>query len=119
MIPILFLVSIVSFFVMELPPGDFVTTRILQLIELKIEVTEEIIENIRHRYGLDLPVYERYWMWITNFMKGDLGYSLVLERPVREVLLSRFVLTAALSVTTMLFGWTVAFPIGIYSAVRP
>ena len=118
MIPILFLVSVVSFFVMELPPGDFVDSRIKQLVDMKVDVTEEVIANIRHRYGLDVPAYKRYWMWITNFVQGDLGYSLAWQMPVRDLLLSRFALTAVLSIATLLFTWAVAFPIGIYSAVK-
>lgn len=118
MIPILFLVSVVSFFVMELPPGDFVDSRIEQLIDMRVDVTEEVIANIRHRYGLDVPAYKRYWMWITNFVQGDLGYSLAWQMPVRDLLLSRFALTAMLSIVTLLFTWVVAFPIGIYSAVK-
>jgi len=118
MIPILFLVSVVSFFVMELPPGDFVDSRIKQLIDMKVDVTEAVIANIRHRYGLDVPAYKRYWMWITNFVQGDLGYSLAWQMPVRDLLLSRFALTAVLSIATLLFTWAVAFPIGIYSAVK-
>lgn len=119
MIPILIAVSIISFIVMELPPGDFVTSRMLQLIENRSDVTEEILENLRERYGLNKPAYVRYWLWITNFIKGDLGYSLAWQKPVRELLLSRFVLTATLSMITLLSTWVIAFPIGIYSAVRP
>lgn len=117
MIPILIAISVISFIVMELPPGDYVATRILSLAE-KGEYTQEAIENLRHRYGLDRPAYTRYWLWISKFVRGDLGYSLHWSTPVRELLASRFALTALISIVTLLFTWIVAFPIGIYSAVR-
>ena len=117
MIPTLAVISVIAFVVMELPPGDFVTTRIIEMMESR-EYSEEAVANLRHRYGLDRPVYVRYWMWATRFLRGDLGYSLAWNKPVREVLGSRFVLTAVLSLSSLLFIWVVAFPIGIYSAVR-
>ncbi len=118
MIPTFFLISIVAFMVIELPPGDFVTSRIMALMEDGDTMSLAEVENLRHIYGLDKPLYHRYWMWITKFVRGDLGYSLSWRRPVRELLASRFALTALLSLLSLLFTWTVAFPIGIYSAVR-
>ena len=118
MIPILIAVSVFSFIVMELPPGDFVTSRIMQMADRGGDVSLAGIENLRHRYGLDKPAYVRYWRWVSKFVRGDLGYSLYWDKPVREILASRFVLTALISILSLLFVWIVAFPIGIYSAVR-
>ncbi len=117
MIPTLAIISIIVFIVIELPPGDFVTTRIIQMVETG-QYSEEAVANLRHRYGLDRPVYSRYWMWITRFVKGDFGYSLSWNKPVRELLSSRFALTALISLLSLLFTWAMAFPISIYSAVR-
>ena len=117
MIPTLIIISIIAFIVIELPPGDFVTTRIKQMMELG-EYSEEALENLRHRYGLDRPMYQRYWIWISKFTRGDFGYSLSWNKPVRELLISRFALTALVSLLSLLFTWIVAFPIGIYSAVN-
>lgn len=117
MIPTLAVISVIAFVVMELPPGDFVSTRILQMTQSGT-YSEEAVTNLRHRYGLDRPVYVRYWMWITKFLRGDLGYSLSWNKPVGVLLRSRFALTALISLLSLLFTWTMAFPIGIYSAVR-
>ncbi len=117
MIPTLAAISVIAFVVMELPPGDFVSTRILQMTQSGT-YSEEAVANLRHRYGLDRPVYSRYWMWITRFVKGDFGYSLSWNKPVGVLLRSRFALTALISLLSLLFTWTMAFPIGIYSAVR-
>ncbi len=116
MIPTLALISVVSFFVMELPPGDFVTSRIAQMKQE--EISNEFIENLRHQYNLDRPVYVRYWIWISKFARGDFGYSLAWEMPVRELIASRFMFTALISILSLLFTWTLAFPIAIYSATH-
>ena len=117
MIPTLLLISVIAFGVIELPPGDFVTTRIGQLIE-EGNYSEEALQNLRHRYGLDRPVYFRYFRWLGRFVRGDLGYSLSWNKPVKELLLSRFALTTLVSLAALLFTWVVAFPIGIYSAIN-
>ena len=100
MVPTLFLISIVAYGVIELPPGDFVTTRIGQLIE-QGEYSEEALQNLRHRYGLDRPLYYRYFKWLGRFLRGDLGYSLSWNKPVQELLLARFVLTALVSLAVV------------------
>ncbi len=116
MIPTLFIISIISFIIIELPPGDIVTTRLAQMTRQK--VSQELIENLRHRYGLDRPVYVRYFIWISNFVRGDFGYSLYWNKPVKDLILSRFALTALISLLSLFFTWVMAFPIAIYSAVR-
>ena len=116
MIPTLVAISIISFIVIELPPGDFVTAQ-LRKMETQ-QISKETIENLRHRYGLDKPAYVRYLRWAGNFVQGDFGYSLSWNKPVRELLASRMVLTIVVSVSALLFTWAVAIPIGIYSAVR-
>ena len=117
MVPTLLLISVIAYGVIELPPGDFVTTRIGQLIE-QGEYSEEALQNLRARYGLDRPLYYRYFKWLSRFLIGDLGYSLSWNKPVRELLLARFVLTALVALLSLLFTWVVAFPIGIYSAIN-
>ena len=116
MIPTLVAISIISFIVIELPPGDFVTAQ-LRKMETQ-QISKETIDNLRHRYGLDKPAYVRYLRWAWNFVQGDFGYSLSWNKPVRELLASRMALTIVVSVSALLFTWAVAIPIGIYSAVR-
>ena len=85
---------------------------------MRMNETEEMIQNLRHRYGLDRPSYIRYWNWISRFVTGDFGYSLFWNRPVGELIGERFALTALIALLSLLFTWIMAFPIGVFSAVR-
>jgi peptide/nickel transport system permease protein len=76
------------------------------------------IEFLRQQYGLDRPLIEQYWLWLFGLLQGDLGYSFEFELPVADVIGVRFWFTAVLALSTTLFTYAVAFPIGIYSAVR-
>ncbi len=119
MIPTLFAISIVSFLIIQLPPGDFLTSYLAQLTSMGETVSEEVIEALRARYGLGSPVYVQYWTWITGIVtQGDFGMSLLWGRPVSELLWERVSLTVMVSASSVLFIWVVAIPIGIYSAVR-
>ena len=118
MVPTVILISIVSFMVIQLPPGDYLSTYISSLMEEGGGVDDAEIEMLRRRYGLDQPMVVRYVKWMANLLQGDWGQSLLFNRPVRQLIGSRIGLTFVISLTTMLFGWSLAFPIGIYSAVR-
>ncbi len=119
MIPTLFAISIVSFLIIQLPPGDFLTSYLAQLTSMGETVSEEVIEALRARYGLGSPVYVQYWTWITGIVtQGDFGMSLLWGRPVSDLLWDRVSLTVMVSASSVLFIWVVAIPIGIYSAVR-
>ncbi len=119
MVPTLFAISIVSFLIIQLPPGDFLTSYLAQLTSMGETVSEEVIEALRARYGLGSPVYVQYWTWITGIVtQGDFGMSLLWGRPVSELLWERVSLTVMVSASSVLFIWVVAIPIGIYSAVR-
>ena len=119
MIPTLFAISIVSFLIIQLPPGDFLTSYLAQLTSMGETVSEEVIEALRARYGLGSPVYVQYWTWMTGIItQGDFGMSLLWGRPVSELLWERVSLTVLVSASSVLFIWVVAIPIGIYSAVR-
>ena len=118
MIPTVFLISVLTFFVIELPPGDFVSRYVEQIEQRGDLVDPAVLEAMRERYGLDESTLFRYLRWIGRFLVGDLGHSLVLHLPVAEILGQRFALTVVVSLTSLLFTWIVAFPIGLYSAVR-
>ena len=111
-------ISVISFVIIELPPGDYVTSYIAQLMSTGSLVTQEEAENLRAQYGLDRPVYVQYakWMWLV--LQGDFGVSMEWKRPVTEVIGDRLLLTALLAFTAVIFTWILAIPIGIYSAVR-
>lgn len=117
-IPLLIAISIISFIVINLPPGDYLTVKILELESRGDTGARRIIEQWRERYGLDKPLYMQYWIWVSNFVKGDFGRSFEHERPVAELIGERLLMTVLLSLTTLAFTWLVAIPIGIYSATR-
>lgn len=117
-IPMLALISIVSFALIQLPPGDFMTAFVAQTGTTDELLDDALVENLRRRYGLDRPVYVQYLSWIGGFPRGDFGYSFEWRKPVSEVIGDRLALTALLSVTTLLFTWGLAIPAGIYSALR-
>ncbi|MEQ8599922.1 MAG: ABC transporter permease [Devosia sp.] len=118
-LPALIAVSIISFLVISIPPGDFITrTAELRAAQGDIMPLAEQ-EAMRRAYGLDQPVALQYWNWITGIVtRGDFGYSFAFNLPVKDVIWPRMGLTIVLSLASLLFIWAVAIPIGIYSAVR-
>lgn len=118
MVPTLFLVSIVSFVIIQLPPGDFLTTVAAQLAERGETVAQAELEALEQRYGLNEPFHVQYLKWMSGVLQGDFGQSFGWNRPVGHLLAERLPLTIVLAVSTLLFTWVVAFPIGMYAAVR-
>lgn len=119
MIPLLVAISIVIFGIIQLPPGDYLTTYIQQLELNGNTVNQSTIINLTQQYALDKPVYIQYLRWITNIVtKGDFGRSFVYDRPVKDILASRIGTTILISLLTMVFVWLVSIPIGIYSATH-
>lgn len=119
MIPILFLISIVSFFIIELPPGDWVSFQIQSLRMSGVEVNEDEAARLIRTYGLDKPLYIRYLKWMEGMLlRGDFGWSFQWQRPVREILKERIPLTVFISLLSLIFSWIIAIPIGIYSATH-
>ncbi len=112
------LVSFVSFVIIELPPGDFLTQKIEQLRARGDRSAESRIEDYRIRYGLDQPFMVRYLNWAGNFLKGDFGESFEYERPVADLLGQRVVFKVVLSVATLVVVWALAIPLGVFSAVK-
>jgi peptide/nickel transport system permease protein len=118
MIPTLLVISLVVFVIIQLPPGDYLETLISELRAQGENIDQAKIEFLRQQYGLDRPLIEQYWLWLFGLLQGDLGYSFEFELPVADVIGVRFWFTAVLALSTTLFTYAVAFPIGIYSAVR-
>lgn len=114
----LVIISIVSFIIIQLPPGDYLTSYITQLRQQGSEISEKQIQYLRAQYGLDKPVHIQYLKWITNFVQGDMGFSFAWNKPVNELVWERIGLTLVISVSSLLFTWIVAFPIGIYTALK-
>jgi peptide/nickel transport system permease protein len=119
LIPVLFAISLVSFIILELPEGDYLSSQIAELEASGAEVSQQEREALREQYGLDQPMIGRYASWIWNIIsQGDFGRSLRYDQPVSELLAERVPLTVAISLATTLFVFAVAIPIGIYSATH-
>jgi peptide/nickel transport system permease protein len=114
----LVLTSFVSFMIIDLPPGDFMDQRLAELRQRGDRSAELRIDEYRARYGLDQPLLTRYWIWASNFVKGDFGESFQWERPVKDVLGERLRMTLVLAFAATAVTWIVAIPIGVYSAVN-
>ena len=112
------LVSFVSFVIIKLPPGDFLTQNVEQLRARGDRSAEARIEEYRIRYGLDRPFIEQYTGWATRFIRGDFGESFEFERPVRDLLGQRLSMTVILALATLIVTWVLAIPLGVYSAVK-
>lgn len=115
----LFLLSFVSFAVIEMPPGDFAEMRVRALEASGSRVNETMIENIRRRFGYDQPFLVRYRNWITDIVtRGDFGISLAWNRSVTEMIGAVLPFTIVLSIATLIFTYAMAIPIGVFSATR-
>ena len=111
-------VTVLSFVIIQLPPGDYVNSYVAQLQATGSIVQAEEAENLRIQYGLNQPIFVQYFKWMGLMARGDFGMSMEWGRPVMDVIGDRLALTMAVSVATLLLTWALALPIGIYSAVR-
>ena len=118
MIPTLFAISIITFVIIQLPPGDYLSTYIAELQSQGENVDIAKIEALRAQYGLDKSMVEQYCFWVLGLLQGDLGFSFEYQLPVSEVVGDRLLLILVLNFTTIIFIWLVSFPIGIYSATN-
>ena len=118
MILTLLVISALVFIIIQLPPGDYLSSYIAQLQSQGEMVPQEKIDFLRGQYGLDRPMVEQYFVWLGGLVQGDLGYSFEYNRPVTEVVGDRLLLSMVLNFTTVLFIYIVSFPIGVYSATH-
>jgi peptide/nickel transport system permease protein len=119
MIPTLFLISVISFIAIQLPPGDFMTSYVAGLRTMGENIEQEAIDNLRARYGLGEPVYVQYYKWMSGIiLRGDWGQSMEWQKPVKELIGERILLTIVLSLVSLLVSWFIAIPIGVYSATH-
>lgn len=119
MIPTLLVISLVAFIIIELPPGDFLTTLAASAASKGERIDQETLEAMRVQYGLGEPIYLQYWKWMSSILtRGDFGQSFYWNQPVKQLIWERLGLTFVLSGLTLIFTWLIGFGIGIYSAVR-
>lgn len=114
----LFGISIVTFVLIQLPPGDFLTSYIAELESTGHVLDDAEIASLRNRYGLDSPLYAQFLKWFWNMIQGDFGVSFQWNKPVNELIWERLALTFIISLATLIFTWVVALPIGVYSATH-
>ncbi|MCC9077439.1 ABC transporter permease [Litorilinea aerophila] len=118
MIPTLFAVTLISFAIIEAPPGDYLDSYVNNLISQQQAVDPAEIEALRARYGLGQPWYVRYFRWMNGILHGDLGRSLEWNQPVSKLILERLPWSLTISLASFAFSYLLALPIGLYSATH-
>lgn len=119
MIPTLFGMSLISFLIIQLPPGDYLTSMLSSWSDNGQPIDPAQIERLKAIYGFNDPFYVQYWKWISGIIfRGDFGYSFEWNQPVSNLIWDRMGSTLGISLASLLFVWAVSLPIGIYSAVR-
>lgn len=111
-------ITVVTFIILQLPPGDFVDAYVAQASAMGTAISAAEADALRHAYGLDQPFYIQYVKWLSHIVQFDFGQSFEYGRPVTEVIGDRLWLTIVLSLGAIVVTWGLALPIGIYSAVR-
>ena len=112
-------VSIVSFVLIQLPPGDYLDSYIMQLEQSQTEVSEAEIEALQRHYGLDRPVFVQFFVWVKNIVAhGDFGISFEWNRPVLTLIKDRIWFTVAISYLSLILVWIISVPVAIYSATH-
>lgn len=119
MLPFLAAISFLSFVLIQLPPGDYVTTYIATLAASNEVIDQNTAADLRNRFGLDQPMVVQYWKWISNIIfHGDFGLSFEWQQPVGDLIWERMALTLLLTLSALLVTWGVALPVGVFSAVK-
>ena len=119
MIPTLIVISLISFVIIQLPPGDFLTTYVATLRSQGEDIDTAALRALEQQYGLNQPVYVQYWKWITGILtRGDFGLSFEWQRPVSELIWDRLGLTVFISLLTILVTWIIAIPAAVYVATH-
>ncbi len=118
MLTLLVLVSAVAFFIIQLPPGDYVDVLVAELEMRGTRLRPDEIQALRVAYGVDKPMIVQYLKWASKLLRGNFGISIRYERPVADIIAERLPLTIIVALSTMIFTYAVAIPIGIYSATH-
>jgi len=119
MVPTLFGMSLISFMIIQLPPGDYLTSLLASMDDSGQTIDPAQVERLKSIYGFDEPFYMQYLKWIWGIVsRGDFGYSFEWNQPVAGLIWDRMGSTVMISLLSLLFVWAVSLPIGIYSAVR-
>jgi peptide/nickel transport system permease protein len=114
----IFAISIVSFVIIQLPPGDFLTSYAASLAAQGDTVSADQLAAMREAYGLGEPVYVQYIKWMRGVLQGNFGQSLEWQVPVSSLIWDRMGFTVLISASTILFVWAFAIPVGVFSATN-
>ncbi len=117
MILLVVITSMVSFVLIQLPAGDYITTLAVRYAATGQEVEQQVLDNLRIQFGLDQPVWVQYYKWFSNVLRGELGWSFQQAQPVSDIIAERVGITALISLLSLLFAYTVGILIGVISAV--
>jgi peptide/nickel transport system permease protein len=118
-IPVVFFISVIVFYIIQLPPGDYVSNYSAKMSVGGDVMSQEDMDNMRAYLGLDRPVYQQYFVWMKSILlHGDFGFSFNYNKPVTAVIQQYMALTLIVSLVTMVFQYAVAIPVGIYCAVK-
>ena len=119
MIPTLFVISLISFTIIQLPPGDFLTSYVATLRQQGEDIDADAIKALEEQYGLNQPAYVQYGKWMSNILlRGDFGLSFEWRRPVSDLIWDRLGLTVFISLLTILVTWIIAIPAAVYVATH-
>lgn len=118
MIPIVIIISVISFIIIQAPPGDYVSTYVARLGAMGKLVDQEMIEALKTRYGVNQPLYVQYFKWAWNILHGDLGMSMQWNQPVITLIAQRLPWSILISSVAFLFVYAIGIPIGMLSATR-
>jgi peptide/nickel transport system permease protein len=119
MIPTVLLISLITFWIIELPPGDYMTTYAAMAAKEGEIIDEAFIEELRETYGLNEPFFVQYGKWMAKLVtKGDFGLSFQWKKSISELIGQRMGMTMLISISSLLFTYLLSIPIGIYSATH-
>ncbi len=118
MIPTLFVISALVYFIIDLPPGDCVSSQIEELVARGDADAHQRAEELRELYGLNLPLWQRYLEWVGGIFRWDFGLSCQDTVPVADLIGERLTLTIIMETSTIAFIWIVSFLIGTYAATH-
>lgn len=111
-------ITVLSFIIIHLPPGDYVTSYVASMSASGSAVSQAEADAMREQLGLNQPLYVQYLKWMGLILQGNFGMAMEWGRPVRDVIGDRLVLTIVIALASIVFTWVLALPIGIFSAVK-
>ena len=114
----MFFIIILGFMIIELPPGSYLEFEIERLRQAGGNVYQDQIEAMEKTYGVHDPIPLKFWKWVSGFARGNFGFSFEYMKPVSEIIWARLGYTLIISVLTLIFSWSVAIVIGVYSATH-